>query len=189
LKEVETMPQKICVALGEVGQYPKQKAAGNAGDIVQAASNDHIYYYHVDSCMAVALYPEAKISGKVECVGIHISMRGPKDEWKDPVGSAAYYIKKLEQLAPDAKWKYAAFVGGGNDWSKAACTFVKEMKIQNASFVNHGETTDVWAATNGEIKLTPYKSTLCLAPGLVVTKSINAKQKNGYDGHCDPQYL
>jgi len=183
------MPQKICVTLGELEEYPKQKAMGNAGDIVQATSNDHIYYYHVDSCMAVALYPQAPIGGKVECVGIHISVSGPEGTWKNPVGSVDYYIKSVNSLAPDATWKYAAFVGGGDDWSQPACMFVKKLNIENASFINHGETTDVWAATNGEIKLTPYKSTLCLAPGLVVTKSINAKQKNGYDDHCNPEYL
>jgi hypothetical protein len=136
------MARMTCVALGEVQDSQKFKDGGMVNDIVTATTNDYIYFYHIDSCMAAAFFP---IDSKHPAVGAHLGMMSPNNEW--PIGNfgecAKYYITKLNKYR--GNFDRAAFIGFTDDWAQAAADITKALLINNAVFVHAYEAVDAWA--------------------------------------------
>ena len=177
------MARKICVALGEVGEYAVDKAKGLAGDIVYAGANDIIYFYHVDSCMAAAFYCKIPILDKHTLIGVHLAMFPPNSEWElgNTVSSANYYVKALEPYSVKNKITHAAFVGDVKDWASAAAGMCLQLNIPSALFVSK-MTCDVWASPTGEVIAAAWPGHNRSAVPPAVGARFNVKNRTGYRG-------
>ncbi len=136
------MARMTCVALGEVKGSQKYNKDGPVSDIVKATAKDLIYFYHIDSCMAAAFFPN---DSKDPVVGAHLAMAAPGDQWTTDSGTecAEYYVGQLKEYI--GKMGYAAFVGDSGDWGAAAAKLTKGLKINNAIFLKVEEPVDAWA--------------------------------------------
>jgi len=153
----------LCVTAAEVADHLRGPYAGHVGDIVVAAPADEIYYYHVDSCMAVALYGVDPADRPV-IVGMHIVMLmdvGPA-QWPTPAEGAAHYAQVASARLRGYRFTDAAFIGDSGDWTAPAQALATSLQMPDgrSRFYDVG-VSDVWAFGGGQILVHQWAGRPC----------------------------
>lgn len=143
----------LCVTASETADHLNGPYHGHVGDIVEAGRNDDIYFYHVDSCMAVALYG-SNPDGHSVIVSMHLVMImdvGPVT-WFGAAEAASRYATVAQGRLGRHRFTHAAFVGDRGDWEEPARRLAASLGLPagRSRFYPIG-TSDVWAFESGQI--------------------------------------